>query len=174
MISEARASILPGMLPSKRFWGVLLAASLVACGPDRDVKDPVGDREVMGLWVVSLDTLEILRRDGFVPDENNPLYVNLHPNGSCGRFSAELDWNTGKPKVFLSSVCRWKHLRDAKIGANARQKNLIELRLEEGQGERSRHLHLGRRDGELFLWEFYGDPDNGEYVEYVRNFVRRS
>jgi hypothetical protein len=170
MLSET-GSILLAMATWKRFLIAAFAATLGACGADLDVKEPVTDREVMGLWVVSLDTLEILRRDGLVPSPMNPLYVNLHPNGSCGYFSVELV--EGKPKSFLYS-CTWQLRHDEKIGANAPTKNSILLLLPKNGGDFAHHLWLGRDGGKLFLWEHYGDPDNGERIDYVRNFVSNS
>lgn len=172
MVRAAISSLRPIAVPILRLALIVgFAGTLLACGPKRDVKDEVTDRDVLGVWILSIDTIEELREKGFEPQPQFDPYVSFSPHGSCTLLTVEA--TEGAPRLRMYDGT-WKLLHDAAGSDGKKRKNLMEMRLRTGAGEVTRYLWFGKRDGQLMLWEPFGDPKEKEYLDYVRNFIKRS
>jgi hypothetical protein len=141
--------------------GVLIGAG---CGayfpPDRNIKDRLEESAVIGRWSLTDRSLALLKRDGFQPDPSRPYTVAIKPDHTC-LFSSVL---TASYRVV--APCTWLLEHDTRGDSNVQKANSLRLDLD-GEGVKQRlYLNLARDRGRLLLWNFLGDPDLWEFIEY--------
>ena len=122
--------------------------------PDRNISDQIAAKDIVGTWVLDEESLKLLKRDGY-QDAERPHQIVFHEDGRCEYSSVEIFM----PRIRYKSekgIWELKHNIKENYGTKAN-----EIRLPVA-GE----LNLARKDGALILWDFYGDPDSWEFMEY--------
>jgi hypothetical protein len=149
---------------------LLFSAMTTGCGryfaPDRNVKETLTDGDVIGTWKMTTNSLALLTRDGFRSDPAQTYTITFRKNGTCLFQSVEEFAQKG---TYVSASGVWKLGHDIKPGGNAKVKNLLQMELDVDRATHFRDLGFTREHGVLMLWEFYGDPDEWEFIEYARN-----
>lgn len=140
--------------------GAILLLMLAGCGsyfmPDRNISDRIAEKDLVGTWVLTAESLKLLKRDGY-QDAEQVQQIVFKDDGRCEYSGVEIY----KPKLsYKSTQGSWKLKHDVKESGGTKA-NAIELPV---AGE----LNLARKDGVLILWAFYGDPDSWEFMEYVK------
>ena len=134
--------------------------AFAGCGsylaPDRHVSRTITELELVGTWSLTTESLGYLTREGYHPEEANHRF-ELHADGS----------------VIFKSVCdtsEFSYLDGTGIWTI---KNGNRLELEIVANDRRYYLEfgIGEKRGRLLLWQFYGDPDMWEFLEYTSSSV---
>ncbi|MEM6855227.1 MAG: hypothetical protein AAF593_12540 [Planctomycetota bacterium] len=153
-------------LVSGFLWCMFFTLPLGCCFPlpDRHLERVVTDSEVVGVWRLTEESLELLTRDGFVPASNS-YTLTFHADGSL-QFDSIIDEFRGG--TYRSSQGTWRLAHNTMGDSNVEKTNVIEIQLRSGQAVQHRTLNFDEEDGQLVLWNYYGDPDSLEFMEYQR------
>jgi hypothetical protein len=150
----------------------LLSAFINGCGnhfaPDRNVKEALADDDVIGRWKMTTKSLGLFARDGFRSEPAQTYTITFHKDGTCVFHSIEHSASAPKGTYILASGV-WKLAHDVKRGANVMVKNAVQTELNVGGTTVFRDWDFTREDGVLMLWDFYGDPDQWEFIEYAHD-----
>lgn len=148
---------------------LLLSALMTGCGryfaPDRNVKEVLAESDVIGTWRMTTNSLALLTRDGLHSNPAHSYTITFQKDGSCSFRSVEEFAHKG---TYVSASGVWKLGHEVKRGENAKVKNLLQMELNVEGSTHFHHLCFAREHGVLVLWEFYGDPDEWEFIEYAR------
>jgi hypothetical protein len=148
----------------------LLCLFTIGCGryfaPDRNVKEALAEGDVVGRWKMMTNSLKLLTRDGFRSLPAHAYTITFRQDGSCLFQSVEAFGHEG---TYILASGTWKLGHDIKRGESTKVKNAIQMQLELDSVTHFRELNFTRQDGVLRLWESYGDPDEWEFIEYVRD-----
>lgn len=142
---------------------------LGACGlflmPDRDVKERVEPRDLLGEWILTAPSRELLRRDGASIPDSRRGHMELAAGGTC-RFSSFR--RTPEITRLRSDDCSWSLRHGVKRTSESVIANIVEMEVRFEGVTYSWEMHLDRDERGLILWHFHGDPDLREFMEYVR------
>jgi hypothetical protein len=149
---------------------IMACALLVGCGryfpPDRNLNRHLGVPELCGTWTLTAEAMALAQRDGFAPPGNIPSEIALSEDFTCRYASPAL---SGISAGGLSVTGRWSLVHDAAAGRNHNgPKNRVELLLCVGDTTVARALDITERNGRLYLFETWGDPDEWEFMEFER------
>ena len=133
--------------------------------PDRHLNEYVTKGDVVGTWRLTDEALTLLNNGAFKSEESHANTVSFREDGTC-EFHSVMNDPTGSVYRELSGT--WTLTHDTKSGANVRRKNSLDMTLQADDLTIYTGLSFDRVDGELVLWEFYGDPDMWEFVEYLK------
>jgi hypothetical protein len=139
----------------------LVAISLAACrwyGADPRVNRKVADSELVGRWVLSAESLEIAKRDGYVPAAGAPHEIVIRADGTCD--VSTLFEGCGKIE-YVRVHGPWSLAHD---GGQPRRKNLLNLGLE----PRFREVMLVEEHDQLLLSVYWMDADQWEFMKYAK------
>ena len=156
-------------MPSMRSNLILLAlcVALTGCGadPDRNVKETLFEKDVVGTWKMSTNSLGLLVRDGFRSNPTHRYTITFGTDGTCVFESVEsLDKHR-----YVSASGTWRLEHDTQGDSNVKKKNALKLELRV-DGERHIHyLNIAKENGVLILWNYHSDPDLWEFIEYGRD-----
>ena len=64
---------------------------------------------------------------------------------------------------------RWKLEHNTTGGSNIHKTNALSLEIKMPEMTDNRYLNFAEQDNKLILWNFYGDPDSWEFLEYERD-----
>ena len=110
-------------------------------------------------------SLKLLQRDGYTPSADQPLTITFAADGSLA-FASVLEHAEGDACVQHGG--KW-HLRYDTEAKNVVPKaNTIELEMMRPDDTFFSELSLTEHAGKLRLWDYYGDPDAWEFIEYER------
>jgi hypothetical protein len=148
-----------------RVTAVFVGVAMVACGryfrPDRNLGETLSEEMIIGRWHLSRSTLQLLVRDGFETSPEHRYTLDLLPGGSCVFESVSFG-------QYVSAPCAWSLEHDTTGDSNIEKKNALRLEIHAAQGMRGHYLNFARVDGELVMWNYHGDPDSWEFMEYER------
>jgi len=134
----------------------LLAGCLPDYFPRRKLR--VSSQEHLdGRWQLTRDSANMM--DGYLMKTLEASFIDLAADGNCNvqEFTAGED--------LYSGADTWKIEDESDYGSKRKFSLLHIARL----GERGFFsLYFTRRDGKIILWQYHGDPDGREYVEYER------
>lgn len=119
--------------------------------------------DVEGKWTLTTNSLALLTRDGFSAKEHGTYTIDFRPDGSLSYQSVLAGFQTG---TYLSVQGTWDLQHDTTAHSNIRSKNAIDMTLNTPEGTHSRGLLFDKDKDGLILWEYYGDPDSLEFMEY--------
>ena len=156
---------------------VLLCCGLLALSPVRSLKRKVERKEVIGKWILTGASLRLAIRGGYMPGDGEEHSLVLDPDGTCvisfiycSFWDEELDYH---------GACRgrWKLHHNTNANTNVRRRNALELEVGMKETKRGRRrnfnlyiwLDFAEEDGVLRLWDFWGDSDNYEFMEYEKD-----
>ena len=131
--------------------------------PDRNLKTLVDRNDILGKWCITSNSLTLLKRDGFVTQAHNIYAIDFRSDGSLEFQSVLAGFYTG---TYCQVRGTWELKHDVEACSNVRSKNAIEMSLVMPKGTHFYCLAFDRDKNGLILWEYYGDPDSWEFVEY--------
>lgn len=147
---------------------LLLCLTLTGCGayfaPDRNVKETLADKDVIGTWSMSTNSLALLVRDGYRPASTNPYSITFSADGTCLFQSVE---SFASQHRYISVSGTWKLEHDSQGDSNIKKKNTIRVELPVDGADHIQHWNFAREHGMLILWNYHGDPDQWEFIEYA-------
>lgn len=127
------------------------------------MKETLADKDVIGTWSMSTNSLALLARDGFPAAATNHYSITFSEDGTCSFKSVE---SFASQHRYVSVGGTWKLEHDTQGNSNIKKKNAIRLDLPVDGGWHFEHLNFAREHGVLILWNYHGDPDQWEFVEY--------
>jgi hypothetical protein len=128
--------------------------------PDINLQRYATTTEVAGEWSLVPKTLELARRSGHSPEHGTPHDVWLKPWGDC-LFNSIVE-SDGKVE-YVESRGTWKLSHDNDSFKPSVSKNEIRIQLPD-RGEI--RFYLTEDQGELRLWNYWGDQARWEFVQY--------
>jgi hypothetical protein len=148
---------------------LLVCLALSGCGDysvsDRNVKETLSGKDVVGTWMLSTNTVRLLARDGFHFPTTDAPKISFAPDGRCLFQSV---YAAGSKHHYLSANGRWSLEHDTEGDSSVTKKNAIHLELRSGTEASQMWLNFARENGEMVLWNTYGDPGKSEFIEYRR------
>lgn len=156
--------------PVYRYLAVyLLCVLITGCGsyfaPDRNVKELLSENDVVGSWKLSAESLVPLVRDGFRSESTNECRIVFNPDGTCVFQSV---FSFTRQHRYLAAKGFWRLEHDTTGNSNIKKKNALSLELMIEEANHVSYLNFAREDGVLVLWNYHGDPDQWEFIEYRR------
>jgi hypothetical protein len=149
----------------------LVSVTTLACGgyfmPSRDISERVEDVAVIGTWRLTEKSLRTLERDGFRRDPGHAYTIVFAPNNVCRFASVDTFLDLDKP-TYVDARCTWTLEHDVRDSNDRRIPNQMKLEVNGPKGPFAWDFGFARDDGTLVLWEFYGDPDQWEFLEYAK------
>ena len=154
---------------------LLLSAVVSGCGPgaapDRNVKETINAKDVLGSWRMSTNSLALLVGDGFRPGPTNQYTIDFKADGSCIFQSVE---SFPSQHRYVSARGTWKLAHDTGGDSNIKKKNTLRLALLVNGEEHIQYLNFARESGVLILWNVFtpwndhAEPAPWPYIEYRR------
>ena len=151
--------------------GVLVGGCGSYFAPDRNISDRLDDAAVLGTWYLSARSLALLERDGFRRGTDHRYTVTLNPDRSCA-FDSVLDEAKGGSHV--TTACTWRLEHDTRGDSNIQKANALRIQFELNGVRQGHYLNFARERSTLILWNYYGDPDAWEFIEYSRSATTTS
>lgn len=154
------------LMLDRRFIAFLLSAfPLVGCqwSEDRSLDREVISDEVVGVWVLNLQSIRDLESIGFQLEEDRTSHkIIIESDGTCDFHTfLAMDVVFGRhPPIVSSSRCRWE------LGNEDRQD--LSLELIDLPRKVARYHLTETAKGELVIWQYIADPDHWKYVEYAK------
>lgn len=155
-------SVIPAM--------IILALLCTGCPhplwlPDRNLKALVQEQDVIGTWNLRPESLALLTRDSFKTNASHHYQIHFMTNGVC---SFQTVAETFPGATYHDVKGGWKLEHNTTGDSNIKKKNAIKLELSLPTMTRTCYLNFDMRDSALILWNFYGDPDSWEFMEYTK------
>ena len=69
---------------------------------------------------------------------------------------------------YVDASCHWQLEHDTMGDSNVTKKNALSYTVRAGGLIHHRYLNFARDGGEVLMWNYYGDPDLWEFMEYHR------
>lgn len=139
---------------------MIMALALLASGCDRHERVDVSSQNLSGVWHLTEESLRLYVADGLELSPGQEFTIDLRTDGTC-RFASAWD---GFSPYYMEGVGSWE------CGKYNDGENYVSLRYERYEnGEMvvgGLDLNVATVDGELTLWEYYGDRDSLKYTEY--------
>src|SRR5882762_5192639 len=108
----------------------LLSVGLTGCGayfaPDRNVKEMLAEKDVVGTWSMSTNSLALLVRDGFRSVPTNHYTITFGADGTCLFQSVE---SSASKHRYVSATGTWKLEHDTQGDSKVKKKNALRLEL---------------------------------------------
>jgi hypothetical protein len=142
-----------------------------ALTPTLDMKRYVTQDELVGVWIHTSGTERIIAQDKPSGVKPSKCHIILYQDGTC-EFDSVYD-NFSSLEYFKFSN-RWTLEHDTMGNSNIRKKNAISFDINERGFAGKMYLNLKEEDGKLILWEWYGDPDSGEMIEYKKEEIKNN
>lgn len=133
--------------------------------PDRNLKEYVKEQDVVGRWNFQSESIALVVRDGFKTNPTHQHHIQFLENGTCVFRSVVVVVGGGH---YHDVKGKWKLEHNTTGGSNIKKKNTIQIDLAIANGIRTRYLNFNKEDETLVLWQFYGDPDSWEFMEYKK------
>jgi hypothetical protein len=140
---------------------------LTACGDDaltRHMTRPIGLNDVVGNWQLTKASLDLLIRDGYVEIPNQTYTITFNNDGWLS-FESVLD--DVKGGTYSKCPGTWRLHHDVTVDSEKRA-NVVELQLLRTNNRHFLKLLVTEEDGNLRLWNSYGDAKLTEFIEYER------
>ena len=149
----------------------VVCLALTGCGrltplPDRNLKRKVADTDVVGTWKLTSQSLGQLTRDGYIVDPSHALSITFHADGTL-EFASVMDGISGWG-TYVEGLGNWALEHDTSGDSNIEKMNALRLDIGGAEVIDRRYLNFAEEDGQLLLWNYYGDPDSWEFMEYER------
>ena len=155
---------------------LLLSVVVTGCGAhvaaDRNVKQTIKMKDVLGSWRMSTNSLALLVRDGFVAAPTNLYAIDLRADGTCLFQSVE---SFSPQHRYVSATGTWKLEHDALGDSNIKKRNVLRLELLVDREGHTQYLNFARENGTLILWNVLvrwtqnAGSNDWPYIEYGRD-----
>lgn len=133
--------------------------------PDRNLKEYVTEQDVVGIWSLQPESLALLTRDEFKTNSTYQYNIRFFEDGSCSFHSVIAEFQGGD---YCDVKGTWELKHDITGDSNVEKKNTVRIDLLIENKAVVRYLNFDKEDGALVLWQFYGDPDSWEFLEYKK------
>jgi hypothetical protein len=154
------------LAPAGFLFPALVALCLPGCGlPDRNLSRKLTTADVTGTWRLTAASLALLNRDGFKGAPEQRYTIVLKKDGQLNFASVISDFHTG---TYMECQGTWNLGHDTRESSGLRVANTLRMRLKTASADRFTGMGFAETDGRLVLWDFYGDPDSWEFIEYER------
>lgn len=130
--------------------------------PNRNLKRTVNETEIIGTWKLTPQSLALLQRDGFVTDPDHAYTITFNLDGSMMFASVVKDMQNGQ---YTQAAGQWTLEHDTNDNSNIHKTNALRFDI----GRHLMLLNFTEQEGRLLLWNYYGDPDSWEFLEYERH-----
>ena len=152
--------------------GILILSAIMvgSCGryfaPNRNLKEWVSESKLIGVWELTPKSLKLIEKGGYSPPPGALHTIKLKPDGLL-EFRSALDWwDTAR---YVHQDGKWYLEHNTTGSDNVEKKNALRLELPRFEVNGIVvYLNFDETDGKLILWNYYGDPDSWEFLEYVR------
>ena len=139
---------------------------LTSCLPDyfprRDVRDKISEGQVVGRWHLSAESAEMLAGNNIPVDHDSA--VEFFPDGAC------LLRNFVIGEESFSERGTWKIDHDVMADRTKPRKNVLRIFTTLPSGEQAvDSFFFWRHHRKLILYQYHGDPDGREHVDYERS-----
>jgi hypothetical protein len=100
---------------------------LAGCGlSDRNLKETLSEKDIIGTWKLTEQSLRLLTRDKFRPNPSHSYTITFRSDGTCTFASVKDNFNDGK---YLVSEGTWQLEHDTMGGSTNRKRNALRMRL---------------------------------------------
>jgi hypothetical protein len=143
---------------------VLVAVTLLSgCLPDhfprRQLRLSGSDRQIAGHWRLRPKSANMM--DKYLMRTPEVSRIDLSPDGRCDL----RDFVDGED--LHSGAGTWK-IEDESDDGSKRKHSVLRIGFPIHGKQGFFSLYFTRRHGKIILWQYHGDPDGREYVEYER------
>ena len=136
-----------------------------ALTPIPDMKRYVSQDELIGVWIPTSGTERIIAQDKPSGTRPEKCHLKLNRDGTC-----EFDSVYGSYSSFAyrKTTGTWALEHDTDGNSNVRKKNAIAFDMQSREFAGNMYLNITENKGKLILWEWHGDPDSCEFIEYEK------
>ncbi|HXB02571.1 MAG TPA: hypothetical protein VNV15_07105 [Opitutaceae bacterium] len=137
-------------------------AYLYSLALDNSLHRPVSEKEVVGVWQLTDESLAMAKKTGpdpYRPSSGRIYQIDLRPDKTC-RYCSLLVM----PTRYVDCQGTWS------IAPMIGQKDVSELNMHvlvDGS-QNGFSLEFGETKGALFLWSYWDDPDDGDLLKYQK------
>ena len=147
---------------------ILSCAILFGCDrslPDRSLKEYVSETDVVGKWKLTPESLALLTQFGFKEKPEHKYSIVFHPDGTC-----EYHTVVGyfEDIAYYEVAGSWELEKDTMGNSNYIKKNALRIEISTPNMDYTRYLNFDKKEGQIILWNYYGDPDSWEFLEYEK------
>jgi hypothetical protein len=139
-------------------WAVMIGVGLIAISsPDIQLKREVSKTEVIGVWLLRSESLDLAKKEGYEPPSGAVHRIDIMADGTCHYRSI---WSY--PTRFAEHEGTWR------IEPAVGKKHVSELGFTTTENGRSMMFSssFAEEGGRLVIWEYLGDPDSGTYLKF--------
>lgn len=142
----------------------MLGLCMAGCGflyPDIRLTRTVEASEVVGMWTLTEDSLENIRTDGNgrnIIGKATDYFIEINEDGTL-RYRSLLQL----PTRHIDYAGRWE------IKPSSKGKGSVLHLLLDANGGYSLSLDFTEKQGHLFLWTYFGDPDSWRLEMYNKH-----
>jgi hypothetical protein len=144
---------------------IIAIAALAACGrfaPDRNLKRHVSENDIVGTWRLLPKSLDVVKKDaGYSPAEGTPHDIIFRADGSCHFRS--IDEGGPVRAEYFDTEGTWKLVHHPAFGGESKE-NEVQIVI----GVSGINFNLAEEKRRLHLWQFWGDPDEWQFLEYEK------
>lgn len=147
---------------------LLIATWFCGCAvplPDLDLKRTVKRDEIIGVWVLTPHSKDMIAKQKSAGTKPEKCHIKFSPDGTCEFHSA---YSKGIDVVYLQSSGKWVLEHDTDGDSNVKKKNALRLLMQSSEFYSNTYLNCMEENGKLILWNFHGDPDSMDLIEYVK------
>ena len=105
-------------------------------------------------------SLALLKRDGYTPAAGETYTIIFAADGSLKFASVLPEFKSGN---YVTTPGTWALKHDVSVDNETKRTNCLNV-----SWSRWEKASFAFENGKLILWTWYGDPDTGEYIDYVR------
>ena len=138
---------------------------LQSCLPDyfprRDLKETISEEQVIGRWHLTEESAAMLDRRGLTASSRDST-VEFFRDGRC------ILHNFVYGDDPITDDGTWKIQHDVAEGGGSFRKNELRITVMSSGKPGICFINFCRKHKRLFLWQYHGDPDGREYIEYER------
>lgn len=106
------------------------------------------------------ESLLLLKQDGYTPAAGETYTITFAADGSLTFASVLTDYKSGK---YADEHGKWCLEHDVSIDNDTKRANALKV-----VTTRSETMGFADNKGKVVLWTWYGDPDEGHCIDYVR------
>ena len=91
--------------------------------------------------------------------------IIFEKDGQLDFASVDADFRSG---TYMECQGTWNLGHDTRESSGLRVANTLRMRLKTASANLDIGMGFAETDGRIVLWDFYGDPDSWEFIEYER------
>lgn len=139
--------------------------------PDRYYPGKPNASDLEGTWVMSADSLNRLRNHNFPRNEIKDHQIILKSEGKCSFRSYWMYISSDHPEQqYIETTGTWKiAAKNTTLFYVPTKQWVLEIDLQESSGRQFEiSFYFSAVDEHLILWNYIGDPDRNNYVDFLK------